>query len=99
MNVDRLYRVVRDVACLAVGLSVIYHQTWVVPPGKASEALLLTSLALIGVPAAGGGLLSRPSGGETGTTTSPSDSPPSGGSPQGSSSSPRPLSGAGGDGL
>ena len=96
MNVDRLYRVVRDVACLAVGLSVIWHQTWIVPPGKASEVLLLTSLALIGVPAAGGGLLSRQPSGEPATTISPSDSPSPGGSGR-PSSSPRPLSGAGGD--
>jgi hypothetical protein len=82
-----------DFGCIVTGLGVIIHQTVVVPPGKASEALLVAAVSVLGIPA-GVGLLSLRNG-ATGGTSGPSQSPPPD-SPPPTSSSPSPApSGAG----
>lgn len=94
MKVERIKRTLLDVGCTTVGLGVIIHQTLMVPPGKASEALLIAAVSILGIPA-GVGLLSQAANGGTGTT-GPLSSGPSPPSPAPSSTSPSPApSGAG----
>ncbi|MFG1847765.1 hypothetical protein [Micromonospora carbonacea] len=91
---ERFKRLALDFGCIGTGLGVIIHQTVVVPPGQASEALLVAAVSVLGIPA-GVGLLSLRSNGATGTTSGPSSSAgPDSPSPTSSSPSPAP-SGAG----
>ncbi|WP_431892645.1 hypothetical protein [Micromonospora haikouensis] len=81
MRLERLTRALRDLGCVTVGLGVIVHQTVLVPPGRASEALLVAAVTLLTGPAVGGVLgLRREAGstsGESGSPSQPSPSPPS----------------------
>ncbi|MDG4758147.1 hypothetical protein [Micromonospora sp. WMMD710] len=90
---ERVKRLSLDFGCIVTGLGVIIHQTVVMPPGQASEALLVAAVSVLGIPA-GVGLLSLRSSGATGTTLPPLPSPGSGSPPPSSSPSPAP-SGAG----
>jgi len=91
---ERVKRLSLDFGCIVTGLGVIIHQTVVVPPGQASEALLVAAVSVLGIPA-GVGLLSLRSNGATGTTSAQSPSPGPD-SPQPPSSLPSPApSGAG----
>ncbi|WBB73223.1 hypothetical protein O7602_26645 [Micromonospora sp. WMMD1128] len=94
MKAERVIRIGLDVGCILVGLGGIVHQTVIVAPGQASESLLATFVAILGIPA-GVGLLSLRTSGGSGTTGPPSPSPgPASPPPASSSPSPAP-SGAG----
>ncbi|MEU4367564.1 hypothetical protein [Micromonospora chersina] len=94
VKIERVIRIGLDVGCILVGLGGIVHQTVLVPPGKASEALLATFVAILGIPA-GVGLLSLRSSGGTPTTSGQSPSLPPGSPPPSSSSPSAASSGAG----
>ncbi|MEV6801325.1 hypothetical protein AB0M91_23705 [Micromonospora rifamycinica] len=83
MTLDRLTRALRDLGCVLVGLGVIVHQTVLVPPGKASEALLVAAVTLLTGPAVGGVIGLRREAGTSPGSGSPSSpsSPPSPSSP------------------
>ncbi|MGW1059365.1 hypothetical protein [Micromonospora rubida] len=91
MRLERLTRAMRDLGCVTVGLGVIVHQAVLVPPGKASEALLVAAVTLLTGPAVGGVLSLRREAG----TSDASGSPPSASSSPSSSSSSPASSGAG----
>jgi hypothetical protein len=91
---ERTKRLALDFGCIVTGLGVIIHQTVVVPPGQASEALLIAAVSILGIPA-GVGLLSLRMSGGTGTTSGPLPSPPPA-LPPPTSSSPSPAA-SGGD--
>lgn len=93
MNIDRWKRAVRDVIAEAMGVGIVAHQAFIIPPGKASEFMFLAGIGLMGVPVYG---LSRQPTGTTDGTGSPSPSPQAASSSLGSST-PSPPSGAGGD--
>ncbi|MET7867991.1 hypothetical protein [Micromonospora taraxaci] len=79
MRLERLTRALRDLGCVLVGLGVIVHQTVLVPPGKASEALLVAAVTLLTGPAVGGVLGLRreaATSGGSGSPSPPSPSPP-----------------------
>ncbi|MFI2650214.1 hypothetical protein [Micromonospora fulviviridis] len=94
MKIERVIRIVLDVGCILVGLGVIVYQTVLVPPGQASEALLVAAVSVLGIPA-GVGLLSLRSNGGTSTTSGPSPSAEPGSPPPPSSSPSAASSGAG----
>ncbi|MFI6332907.1 hypothetical protein ACIBBG_31950 [Micromonospora chersina] len=94
MKAERGIRIGLDVGCILVGLGVIVHQTLLVPPGQASEALLVAAVSVLGIPA-GVGLLSLRSSGGTSTTSGPSPSAGQGSPPPPSSSPSAASSGAG----
>ncbi|AYF29319.1 hypothetical protein CSH63_17975 [Micromonospora tulbaghiae] len=90
MTGERIRQAVRDWCCVLLGLGIIAHQAFILPPGKASELLIVTGMALVTGPALGGAVQLRreASGDASGSPPSPSPSP----SP---SSSCPPSSGAG----
>ncbi|MDG4799061.1 hypothetical protein [Micromonospora sp. WMMD980] len=94
MRAERVIRIVLDVGCILVGLGGIVHQTVLVAPGQASEALLVAYVSVLGIPA-GVGLLSLRASGGSGTTGPPSPSPGPDSPPPGSSSPSPAPSGAG----
>lgn len=73
---DKLRKVLQDFGCLGLGFAILYHQAFVLAPGKASEWLLATGLALLGLPAGLGTVQLIRSGGGAGAE-SPSPSPAS----------------------
>ncbi|MCG5460858.1 hypothetical protein MED01_004284 [Micromonospora sp. MED01] len=92
MRLERLTRALRDLGCVLVGLGVIVHQTVLVAPGRASEALLVAAVTLLTGPAVGGVLGLRReavTSGGSGSPSPPSSSPPS--------SSPQPPTSGAGD--
>ncbi|MDG4762375.1 hypothetical protein [Micromonospora sp. WMMD710] len=94
MKIERVIRIALDLGCILVGLGGIVHQTVLVPPGQASEALLVTFVSVLGIPA-GVGLLSLRSSGGTTTASGPSPSPaPDSPPPPSSSPSPTPSGAA-----
>ncbi|WKU08019.1 hypothetical protein [Micromonospora sp. HUAS LYJ1] len=91
MRLEQLTRALRDLGCVTVGLGVIVHQTVVVPPGRASEALLVAAVTLLTGPAVGGVIGLRREANTSAGSSSPS-SPSSSPSPSSPSAAP---SGAG----
>ncbi|MEO3922720.1 hypothetical protein ABGB07_02375 [Micromonosporaceae bacterium B7E4] len=79
-----------DLGCIAMGLGGIWQQTFRVPPGDASEAVLIACVSILAYPAGAGVAQVLRSG----TPTSDSGSPGQG-SPQPASSSPSGNTGAG----
>ncbi|MGJ3230074.1 hypothetical protein [Micromonospora sp. RV43] len=90
MSSERVRQAVRDWCSVLLGLGIISHQAFIVPPGKASEMLVLAGITLLTGPALGGALGLRREANAGGSGSPPQPSP----SPSPSSSSPA-SSGAG----
>ncbi|TDC63870.1 hypothetical protein E1258_09495 [Micromonospora sp. KC207] len=82
---------IRDSSSVLLGLAILVHQAFVVPPGGASEILVLAGLTLLTGPAVGGVLGLR----RDAVTSDASPSPSSPSSSLPSSSPPAASSGAG----
>ncbi|MEV4212912.1 hypothetical protein [Micromonospora sp. NPDC049662] len=86
MTAERIRQTVRDWCCVLLGLAIVGHQAFIVPPGKASEMLVLAGITLLTGPAVGGaiGLRREANANGSGSPSSPSSSA------SGPSSSPAP---------